>query len=92
MVTSANFNGHKDYQLLSQPSSTPPVKMVSLNRAQMVKYTSLITLTVQNAALNITMRMARTQSELFITSTAVIISEVLKIITCIVMITSDEGE
>uniref|UniRef100_A0A131Y592 Putative udp-galactose transporter n=1 Tax=Ixodes ricinus TaxID=34613 RepID=A0A131Y592_IXORI len=57
----------------------------------MLKYASLVTLTVQNAALNLTMRMARTQKDLFISSTAVIMAEVIKLITCLVMVRLDEG-
>ena len=61
------------------------------NKRNLLKYGSLITLLFQNAALNITMRMARTQKELFISSTAVIMGELLKLITCLVMIRFDEG-
>lgn len=67
------------------------VVMSSLHQPVFLKYTSLVTLTVQNAALNIFMRMARTQSELFITSTAVTVAEVIKIITCIIIITVQEN-
>lgn len=56
-----------------------------------LKYASLVTLTVQNAALNLTMRMARTQKDLFISSTAVIMAEVIKLVTCLVMVRVDEG-
>jgi len=56
-----------------------------------LKYASLVTLTVQNAALTLTMRAARTQNELFISCTAVIISEVIKLLTCLVMVLIDEG-
>lgn len=59
---------------------------------QTLKYASLITLTVQNAALSLTMRAARTQPELFITSTAVIMAELIKLISCLVMVRVDEGE
>lgn len=56
-----------------------------------LKYTSLLTLTVQNAALNLTMRMARTQKVLFISSTAVVMSEILKLVTCLGMVYIEEG-
>ncbi|RWS30439.1 UDP-galactose translocator-like protein [Leptotrombidium deliense] len=56
-----------------------------------LKYASLVTLTVQNAALSLTMRMSRTQKELFISSTAVIVSEFIKLLTCLVMVAVDEG-
>ncbi|XP_054152896.1 UDP-N-acetylglucosamine transporter-like [Oppia nitens] len=55
-----------------------------------LKYASLVTLTVQNAALTLTMRAARTQEQLFISSTAVIISEAIKLISCLIMVFIDE--
>lgn len=68
-----------------------PPAINSLTNPLVLKYTSLVTLTLQNAALNIFMRMARTQSALFITSTAVTVAEMIKIITCIVIISIQEG-
>ncbi|XP_053201505.1 UDP-N-acetylglucosamine transporter-like [Panonychus citri] len=56
-----------------------------------LKYGSLITLTIQNCTLNLLMRASRTQKELFITSTAVILAELVKLITCIGMVYSNEG-
>ena len=58
---------------------------------QFLKYVSLVTLTIQNASLTLFMRAARTQKDLFITSTAVIMSELLKLLTCLVMVYRDEG-
>lgn len=59
---------------------------------KVLKYTSLLCLTLQNAALNLTMRMARTQPELFISSTAVVMAEILKLISCLFMVgAADEG-
>ncbi|XP_064455142.1 UDP-galactose translocator-like isoform X2 [Ornithodoros turicata] len=55
------------------------------------KYASLVTLTVQNTAFNLTMRMARTQKDLFISSTAVVMSELIKLVACLAMVHSDEG-
>lgn len=55
-----------------------------------LKYLSLITLTLQNAALNLTMRAARTQAEQFSTSVAVTVAEILKLLTCILLIWYDE--
>jgi hypothetical protein len=71
-------------------------KLSAMNRLrngtkETLKYASLVTLTVQNAALTLTMRAARTQNDLFISSTAVIIAEVLKLLTCLVMVFIDEG-
>lgn len=63
-----------------------------VNKRAYLKYGSLIMLVFQNSALSITMRMARTQKELFISSTAVIMGELLKLITCLAMIRIDEGK
>lgn len=71
------------YQVKPRPAMT---------RAFSLKYASLVTLTVQNAASSIMMRMARTQKDLFIASTAVIIAEMVKILTCIIVIAFQEGE
>uniref|UniRef100_T1K128 Uncharacterized protein n=1 Tax=Tetranychus urticae TaxID=32264 RepID=T1K128_TETUR len=54
-----------------------------LGKRDVLKYGSLITLTVQNCTLNLLMRVSRTQKELFIASTAVILAEFIKLITCI---------
>ena len=62
-----------------------------VNKRAYLKYGSMIMLVFQNSALSITMRMARTQKELFISSTAVIMGELLKLITCLAMIRIDEG-
>lgn len=62
-----------------------------LGNRDVLKYGSLITLTVQNCTLNLLMRVSRTQKELFITSTAVILAEFIKLITCICMVYSNEG-
>lgn len=56
-----------------------------------LKYTSLVTLTIQNASLALFMRASRTQKELFISSTAVIVAEILKFVTCLIMVYRDEG-
>lgn len=77
---------HKDHSL---PNGMSPA-IGSFSHPSFLKYTSLVTLTVQNAALNIFMRMARTQSALFITSTAVTVAEIIKIITCILIISIQE--
>ena len=69
----------------------PASTLSASNRKTALKYASLAILTVQNAALSLTMRMARTQEEKFLSSTAVIVSEVIKIVTCLAMIASSEG-
>jgi hypothetical protein len=71
--------------------NSKPTTAMKTSTRNLLKYGSLVTLLFQNAALNLTMRMARTQKELFISSTAVILGELLKLITCIVMIRVDEG-
>lgn len=64
----------------------------TMTRAITLKYASLVTLTVQNATSSIMMRMARTQKDLFIASTAVTIAEIVKILTCIIVVGFQEGE
>lgn len=78
-------------ELLSGKNSGRASDYEIWSRQTFLKYASLITLTIQNAVLTLTMRSARTQPELFITSTAVIMSELLKIITCLVVVGMDEG-
>lgn len=56
-----------------------------------LKYVSLVTLTVQNAALNLAMRSSRTQKDLFIASTAVVMAELIKLVTCFGIIRFEEG-
>jgi len=52
-----------------------------LNR---MKYVSLVTLTVQNAALGLSMRYARIRpGDLFLSSTAVVMSELVKLVSCL---------
>ncbi|XP_074599546.1 UDP-N-acetylglucosamine transporter-like [Brevipalpus obovatus] len=60
------------------------------NRA-FLKYGSLFVLTIQNCSLNLLMRMSRTQKDLYITSTAVVVSEVMKLLTCIFMVFVEQG-
>uniref|UniRef100_A0A1B0G5L2 Uncharacterized protein n=1 Tax=Glossina morsitans morsitans TaxID=37546 RepID=A0A1B0G5L2_GLOMM len=57
------------------------------------KYISLIILTVQNAVLGLSMRYARTRpGDIFVSSTAVLMSEVVKLITCLVLVFNEEGK
>lgn len=65
-------------------------RQIHMNPTQL-KYLSLITLTVQNAALNLTMRAARTQTEQFSTSVAVTVAELFKFITCILLLLWEES-
>lgn len=62
---------------------------IQMNSEQL-KYLSLITLTVQSAALTLTMRAARTQKELFSTPLAVTIAEILKFISCLLLVWYEE--
>lgn len=64
----------------------------SKSNKQFLKYISLVTLTIQNASLTLFMRAAKTQKESFISSTAVIMAELLKLLTCIFMVYRDEGD
>ena len=52
-----------------------------------MKYASLLVLTVQNAVLILSMRYSRTLSgSMYITTTAVVISETIKMLTCLTII------
>ncbi|GAB0099405.1 UDP-N-acetylglucosamine transporter [Sergentomyia squamirostris] len=58
-----------------------------------LKYVSLITLTLQNAILGLSMRYSRTRDgDLFLSSTAVVMSEVVKLLTCLVLVFLEEGK
>nr|CAG4648749.1 EOG090X098P [Polyphemus pediculus] len=57
-----------------------------------MKYISLVTLTVQNAALGLSMRYARTRpGDMFLSSTAVLMSELVKLISCLGLVYHEEG-
>ncbi|XP_046626328.1 UDP-galactose translocator [Neodiprion virginianus] len=59
---------------------------------QFLKYISLVTLTLQNAVLGLSMRYARTRSgDMFLSSTAVVMAEVVKLVTCLVLVYMEEG-
>ncbi|XP_013111007.1 UDP-N-acetylglucosamine transporter [Stomoxys calcitrans] len=61
--------------------------------ANHLKYISLITLTLQNAILGLSMRYARTRpGDIFLSSTAVLMSEVAKLLTCLVLVFNEEGK
>ncbi|KAJ8868128.1 hypothetical protein PR048_031937 [Dryococelus australis] len=64
----------------------------SASQKQALKYVSLVTLTLQNAVLGLSMRYARTRSgDMFLSSTAVLMSEVVKLGTCLVLVYLEEG-
>lgn len=58
-----------------------------------LKYISLVTLTLQNAILGLSMRYGRTRpGDMFLSSTAVVMSELVKLITCLVLVFYEEGK
>lgn len=58
-----------------------------------LKYVSLITLTLQNAVLGLSMRYSRTRpGDIFLSSTAVLMSEVVKLLTCLFLVFNEEGK
>lgn len=60
---------------------------VLLAESNTLKYASLLVLTIQNAVLIISMRYSRTISgSMYITTTAVVLSETLKMLTCLTII------
>ncbi|XP_063704537.1 UDP-N-acetylglucosamine transporter [Culicoides brevitarsis] len=57
-----------------------------------LKFLSLFTLTVQNAVLGLSMRYARTRSgPMFLSSSAVLMSELVKLLTCLIVVFWEEG-
>ncbi|XP_058804547.1 UDP-galactose translocator [Phymastichus coffea] len=58
----------------------------------LLKYSSLVILTLQNALVGLSMRYARTRSgDMFLSSTAVLMAEVAKLVTCLVLVLFEEG-
>ncbi|XP_060664160.1 UDP-N-acetylglucosamine transporter isoform X2 [Drosophila nasuta] len=69
------------------------VKMNIHVNANTLKYISLLTLTLQNAILGLSMRYARTRpGDIFLSSTAVLMAEFAKLITCLVLVFNEEGK
>ncbi|XP_066963345.1 UDP-N-acetylglucosamine transporter isoform X2 [Macrobrachium rosenbergii] len=57
-----------------------------------LKYVSLVTLTVQNSAVALSMRYARTRAgDMFIASTAVVMAEFVKLLASLFLVFKDEG-
>lgn len=89
------FSGikHKQSRLIKNPVGglqfTINGRHIQMN-AEQLKYLSLITLTVQSAALTLTMRAATTQKEQFSRPLAVTIAEILKFITCLLLVWYEE--
>ncbi|XP_011313955.1 UDP-galactose translocator [Fopius arisanus] len=66
--------------------------MMKHKNAQTLKYISLVTLTLQNALVGLSMRYARTRSgDMFLASTAVVMAEVVKCVTCLILVYLEEG-
>ncbi|XP_044259058.1 UDP-N-acetylglucosamine transporter [Tribolium madens] len=62
------------------------------SKAHMLKYLSLFVLTVQNALLGLSMRYARTRDgDMFLSSTAVFMAEVVKLVTCLIIVYAESG-
>ncbi|XP_030767753.1 UDP-N-acetylglucosamine transporter isoform X2 [Sitophilus oryzae] len=60
--------------------------------ANTLKYVSLLTLTLQNAVLGLSMRHARTrEGDMFFSSTAVLMSEIVKLVTCLGIVYVEAG-
>ncbi|XP_052900531.1 UDP-N-acetylglucosamine transporter [Anopheles moucheti] len=58
-----------------------------------LKYLSLVTLTLQNAILGLSMRYGRTRpGDLFLSSTAVVMAEVVKLVTSLFLVYLEEGK
>lgn len=58
----------------------------------MLKWMSLVTLTFQNAVLGLSMRYARTRpGDLFLSSTAVVMAEFVKLVSCLALTLVQEG-
>mgnify|MGYP002716685603 FL=1 len=57
-----------------------------------MKYVSLVVLTIQNAMLGLSMRYARTKpGDMFLSSTAVLMSEIVKLIICVFVVYTEEN-
>lgn len=73
------------------------VAMMTTNRSSnqhqwTLKWLSLLTLTFQNAVLGLSMRYARTQpGDLFLSSTAVVMAELVKLVSCLLITFAQEG-
>ncbi|EZA59073.1 UDP-galactose/UDP-N-acetylglucosamine transporter srf-3 [Ooceraea biroi] len=65
---------------------------MSQRTVQTLKYVSLVTLTLQNAMVGLSMRYSRTRAgDMFLSSTAVVMAEVVKLFTCLVLVFVEEG-
>ncbi|XP_047111039.1 UDP-galactose translocator [Schistocerca piceifrons] len=77
---------------MSSVSNLKVASNIQQRRVLILKHLSLITLTLQNAILGLSMRYARTRvGDMFFSSTAVFMSEVVKLFTCILLVWQEEG-
>lgn len=66
--------------------------MESKGKTRLLKAFSLVTLTLQNAVLGISMRYARTRpGDMFLSSTAVVMAEAVKLLTSLALVYNEEG-
>ena len=67
------------------------MKLKKSSISQRVSVFSLVTLTGQNAMLGLSMRYARTRpGDMFISTTAVFMAELVKLVTCLGLVWNDE--
>ncbi|KAK6619799.1 hypothetical protein RUM43_012144 [Polyplax serrata] len=65
---------------------------MSDERDSHMKYVSLVVLTIQNAMLGLSMRYVRTKpGDMFLSSTAVLMSEIVKLVICIFVVFTEES-
>ncbi|XP_052872913.1 UDP-N-acetylglucosamine transporter [Anopheles cruzii] len=66
---------------------------LATNHGNHLKYLSLATLTLQNAILALSMRHSRTRAgDMFLSSTAVVMAEVVKLVTSLLLVFLEEGK
>lgn len=83
-------NGNQQFRESSENSST--MSKHPQQNSQYLKYMSLVTLSVQNALVSLSMRYSRIRpGERFLSSTAVVMAEVVKLITCLSLVFIEEG-
>ncbi|XP_050296549.1 UDP-N-acetylglucosamine transporter [Anthonomus grandis grandis] len=84
----SNSVQERDCKEVSNSDQTEGTKMQKRGEVnKTLKYVSLLTLTLQNAIVGLSMRYSRTRDgDMFISSTAVLMSEVVKLITCLALV------
>ncbi|KAH8386689.1 hypothetical protein KR093_001965 [Drosophila rubida] len=88
-----NIHGESDWSFLLLQKKNSTSSFICLVNANTLKYISLLTLTLQNAILGLSMRYARTRpGDIFLSSTAVLMAEFAKLITCLVLVFNEEGK